>query len=126
MANRNYRLLRNASRTALRQAKKRGVQITLMSPESGGGDTVTLWAFLDADQNTIGLQHGLTDQDSVRFVVPRHQTNFPDPLVPGAILTYNEVEYGVDKVTPDAEDLTHCATVMLVCTRFGSGNPELQ
>lgn len=125
MANRNYRLLNNASRTALRQAKRRGVQITLMTPvTSPGGSTIQLWAFLDADNQTTGLQHGQTDEIELRFIVPRRQTNFPTEISPGAIVTYDNTQYEVRRAIPDAEDLAHCATVALICGRFGEGNPE--
>lgn len=119
MSNRDYRLLDRASTTALRQAKRRGIQITLQTVTDSGGASIGLWAFLDADQQTTNLRGGMTDDFRITFIVPRKQTNFPSTLSPGAKITYAGVDYQIDEVRPDAEDLAHCATVALICGRFG-------
>lgn len=116
---RKSRILDRASKTALRVANRWGVTLSIMTPTGAGGSTVAIKGFLANDQQTLDLHGGQTDEYTKTFIVPRLQTNFPTAMTPGAKITYDGVEYLIARLVPDADDLESCATVAIICRRFG-------
>jgi hypothetical protein len=97
--------------------KQLGTTITLTNPSAEG---LTLWAqILPASEVTIA-RVGTTDTYAIGLAIPR-QSNFPmaGGIRTGAQVTINSIEYQVDSVAWDNEDINMAAVCTLRCGKFG-------
>jgi len=105
-----------AANAALNIAQIFGVSVTY----TASATTILLYAMIEnTSRETLNMQagFGLTDDESIVFVVPR-QTSFPPAAFQnGATITYGTKIYDIDDIEYDCEDITQSASFRLTCSR---------
>ena len=118
------RLRDKAARGALRIAKRCGLQVYFTY---AGGSALTLWALMEPAGKRTGLHMGETDYNEMTLVIPRQTstdasaTSWPTSAsMTGAQIKVNGLDYGLQSVDYDNEDLSQCSTIRCLLGVLGN------